>query len=226
MVLAGVLKTALITQSGFHMFAQIADASLKAQGKNIDGMDLLIQKSEEMAPFAKEHMKTGFHIVHAHALINMWAATSTSIDETIAACLLHDDAAATAGYDLLGTKLTKRGPIGEEEAIFMASKISRAALKTKVAEQGYVELFGALDIHIRTDRRDFSGLEECRCVRNCLVHKNGVLDQYCATRVPSLAPLVGTDVVIDLSRGLRYCDAMNHFIVEFADAVAHSRYLN
>jgi hypothetical protein len=225
MMLAVVLRNALITQSGFDRFAILAAEKMKAAGKDTAVADQLVTQARHWAPEAKKHVEENFHTVHVHTLINLWGVTFYAFEQTISACILNDRACSRAALALVDDRRDRERQLSEVDTTTIAYRLAQGCTKKTGADVAYPDLLKRFDIDFaRAAARDFSGLEEVRLVRNCFVHRNGQIDRYAAERAPGLAGLVGERPKLDEPRINLYLDAMLNFNRSLMEAATKSRH--
>lgn len=222
--LGGLIKIALTNQTGLPVFLDLAKQAIRAKGKHVQGLDFLIAHAESTAPRARDQLREGFHLLYVHALINMWAAALTALEQTVAGCISHDARAKEIALELLKDRGDRSRELPEDEVAVMASRLIQGSTKKKGAHIAYPELCAGFDIVFEAGKYPFEDLEEVRLARNYLVHRGGVIDQYAASRAPRLAPFLGKEIRIDDAMSVRHAHAITNFNLALSGAAIYSRY--
>jgi hypothetical protein len=147
----------------------------------------------------------------------------SSIEETVVNLLRN------VGPSRLGTvdpKLaTTPGVLDEVEARALYPRIERRFRDGRSAAEAYTAIFSHYDIHVSCAPDIYTTLSEVNEIRNCLLHRGGVIDEKACRKAPQLRPLLGTRIAISSQTFGLYTDAIHTFIVATTRGITQSPFL-
>ena len=193
------------------------DAELEKQLQQITRMNA------ELGMQAANEAMGGYTKVNVHTVVNMWNYIYSGIQDTASVILLHDLDARSKVLAILGQKVFPLEP-EDFDLAFLAQRYLGKFLKTQFAQVAFPNAFAGLDLVIDTSKQDFSLLEEIRCVRNCIVHNSGFIDDYARQRVPGLLCDTGAAIKITEENTKNYLLHMSNFVSALSEAALASKY--
>jgi hypothetical protein len=173
--------------------------------------------------FAAEIEQSDYAVLHAHSLVGMWSAVEVCMEDTLTNAMLHD-AGARAAVATAHSKVV----LG---AVASTSDVKRAVRKwerlepTKSIAGRWISMLGVLGVILQRDPVMEADVDEANAVRNCLLHRHGIVDTQAIDAAPSLAPLLNKKLAISKIDYLRYYDALGKFITRLIDGITKSRYV-
>ncbi|ARO86649.1 hypothetical protein EBAPG3_002010 [Nitrosospira lacus] len=189
------------------------------------------RKITEVGKWAVEMRSQGYHELHTHAFVGMWAAFEAGIEDTVASVIQNDRAAATAAV----SKFKKdrysihAWPWTRSVCIEIAQKLDQKSKDAVI--NGGIDLFGRIrntfswvDVSVEDDLIVSSGLAEASRMRNIIVHRYGQIEGDDAIAVPALTPWIGKVMPIDPAKFDSYYKAIAGCLVALMTAMSKSRY--
>jgi len=229
MRLGHALRFSLINQTGHAQLMRFAADKLGELGKRDVQAQLLrfasdnTELNELCAQTAIQLVASKFDLLHQHLLVNMWGALSTGVSDAIALCL-HHDSRARAFARSRGIKRIDDATSSISKARTFSGRLQKESLDGLPVHEAWSELLDGVGMPLLKPTSDFSEIEEVRVVRNCVVHTDGIVDDYTTRQVPSLLPLLGLRVTIDEQDHFRQTNAITKFMMAFFEATLLSRH--
>jgi hypothetical protein len=164
-------------------------------------------------------------IVNRHGLIGMWGAVEVAIEDTVVLILTKEESALSvvAGAGVKTAKF-QPGPVSEEDARYLFARLEKQPRGELKVGEFYIHLLGLFGLRFRCGRHTLSKLEEINSVRNCILHRGGIIDNR-AAKVGALRPFLGKQIPITRDRYLEYYDAIGDFLSEMMDGIGRSSYI-
>lgn len=227
--IAGTLHRSLAVLEGHEIFLRLArEKFVEAETKEgLPYIDQLIAQAPGLSKEAAELRQNDYSVVNSHSLIGMWGAVEIAVEDTVV-LVLSKETSALGVVANAGVKIAKfePGPVSEDDARILFSRLERKlreSLKGKVGEF-YVQLLGLFGVKFSCSRHTLSKLDEINCVRNCILHRGGIIDDR-AAQIDGLRPFLGTQFPTTQARYLEYYDAIGDFLKEMLNAVLASSYI-
>lgn len=225
---AGTLHRSLIVLEGNEIFLQVARERLAAAGAHdaVRGIDKLIAEAPMLSKWAAELKADDFAVVNSHSLVGMWGAVEVAIEDTIV-LVLSKDAAALGTVASAGVKTSafEPPPLSEDNARRLYGRMEKQLREGLKVGEFYAKLLGLFGIKVSCSKHVLSKLEEVNSVRNCLLHRGGIIDERAAQSSGNLRPLLGKRISITTGRYMEYYAAAGDFIQEMLKGVIASSYI-
>jgi hypothetical protein len=173
--------------------ALIPDAEPEEQNKL--SSDLVEAKKE--AELAEKECKTGFPLLHAHALVAMWAALEVAIEDMLVGILLNEpivlkkEAFAKLRVPLADFETKDK----EERMRYLLAELGRNLGRHNGVE-AFECLLGHFDLSGSVDEHDRKVLWEMHHLRNVIVHRASRADRRLVDACPWLRLKVNDPVTI------------------------------
>lgn len=165
--------------------------------KASDGIRALIANAPAQAKWAKEQRENDFSVIISHNLIANWAAFEACMEDVVLAILINDNEAIKKISDAgIKYKITSNDSLSEDDARNIYHKMEnkfRKDFDVIGAFEKKLSLFN-LDGDIDSDLR--ATLCEINSIRNCLLHRSGIIDKKAVDQAPSLKPFLDKKVHI------------------------------
>lgn len=161
-----------------------------------------IEQSKEDAAFLERHRSNGYSTIFSNALVSIWSALESHIDDILLSLVATDKTLLAA--DLIQKvkiplALYETMPAGERIA-FLIDSIQRdlnSRFKRGVSQFECIfdafGLSGSLDDDLRRTFMEFSGL------RNAIVHRRAIVDKRLIESCPWLGLTIGTELRITIA---------------------------
>jgi hypothetical protein len=229
MKLAGVLHRGLIVLEGHEPLLRVARERFEVAGAqgSLPGVDQLLAEAPLLSQWAAELRKEDYATVNSHSLISIWSAVEVAVEDTVVLILSKDpsavDVASAAGVKTTGFDV---GPLSEEEARkFFSNRVQRKIGENLRVGEFYIKVLGLFGLTVSLGNHILSKLEEANCVRNCIMHRGGVIDSKAAQSVAALRPFLGRKLPITKQRYIEYYDAVGKLLGAIMDAAIASKYI-
>ncbi|HCE67855.1 MAG TPA: hypothetical protein DER40_10145 [Geobacter sp.] len=227
MYISGTLVRSLVNLNGQETLLKIGREKLllAKEVQAVQVMDRLLAEAPRLSQSAAELLKNDYAVINTHSLISMWSAVEVAIEDTVVLVLTKDATALKILADA-GVKLNSfgHGPLVYEEARRVFPRVERQLREKLCIGEFYVKLLELLGINIKCDSQAICKLEEINNVRNCLMHRGGIIDARAAQSVSALQPFVGKQILITQARYHEYFDAVSSFLIAMLNGAAASKY--
>lgn len=220
--LAGTLHKSLVVLEGNETVLRLARETLATAGYDtaVHGIDELLKEAPGLSKSAAKVRADDFAVLNSHTLIAIWGAVEVAIEDTVATVLVND-ARALSGVSGAGVKTSpfEPPPLSEESARRLAGRIERQLRKELKVGEFYIKVLGLFGINVSCSPHVLSKLQEANSVRNCVLHRGGVIDDRAADMCGALRPLLGKKIVISRESYLDYYDAISAFLLAMSKGV-------
>lgn len=225
--IAGTLQRSLAVLESHETFLQLARQQFVQVGaeEGLSAIDKLLAEAPGLSKEATELRQNDYSVVNSHSLIGMWGAVEVAVEDTVVLVLSKEasglSAAANAG---IKTAAFEPGPVSEEDARRLYSRLERQPRGNLRVGEFYVQLLDRFGIKFNCSRHTLSKLEEINEVRNCILHRGGIIDGR-AAQIGALRPYLGKPLPITKARYLEYYEAIGDFVKEMMNGVLASSYI-
>jgi len=194
-----VTKRGLITLENVRPLLQHVKR-IFGQHSKLDGV-MKIEQLLTDSPFneaaARRERENDFETVHRHSIIAMWSAIEFTIEDIVIDVICNDPTAisrlSSAGVDL-PRKLSQ--PLTELDARRVFRNAESSLRRSLSSSATICKIICVLGIPFEVDPNELSFADEVNAVRNCLMHRGGLIDDQSIRAAPSLAPMKGRRFVV------------------------------
>lgn len=183
----------------------------------------LLAGAPDNAAWAGDQRAADFAILHSHSLVAMWSYLESAIEE-VGVRVVVGDVDAVRSIGMLGVVAPKG--MGQPPTEEHARKLLRKAedtLKDSSWAGRVVALWSAMGLDLAIDRAQQAMLDEVNELRNCLLHRAGVVDARAVEKAPGLAPALGKAFSVSEMYHLRAYGAFSRAAVAMTTSV--TRYI-
>lgn len=224
MAFGGFTKQCIVNQVFFaNLLVHLEKSRVRLDTELEKQLQNITRFNAELGMRAADDAMGGYIKVNVHTVVNMWNYVYSGIQDTVSVILLRDVDARSKILATVGQK-----PFAQEPEDFdlasLAQRYLGKFLKKQLAQVAFPAAFAELDLLIDTSKWDFSLLEEIRCVRNCIVHNSGFVDDYAQQRVQNLPYDLHTAIKITEEATADYLMHMSNFVSALSDAALASKY--
>lgn len=222
--IGGLLQRALThIELGRPMLEYIA-LQLVRSGLNeaFEPMMRLVAAAPIQEQWAKELRESDYAVLNAHSLVAIWGAVETCIEDTVVKILTispESDALSAIGIKDLMTVYDEDG------AHEVYRKIERKLWIKGDVVGSYENILSIFRLSASVPPETAETLREVNAVRNCFVHRGGVIDEKAAREAPTLTSLVGKRFEVRKDNYLRYHEAVGKWIVALMNSICSSDYV-
>jgi hypothetical protein len=178
-----------------------------AFGESEEGGEAYLNKWRKLADISTREIKYDFPMLHAHALVGIWSALDSLVEDILVAFLLHDPSIRRK-EDVLKIKVTLLDyySLDEESKFRYIAKQIRSNLKYDL-KRGITRvdaIFKYLGINVDIDQETRRCFFEMNCLRNAIVHQAGRVDDKLSKDCPWLGLVPGERINISHEQIERY----------------------
>lgn len=224
---AAVINRAVINLEGMRHFIDAVRLQFIANGKPVEGLDALLAEQDLHEHKAREIVRSDFANINAHALVGLWSAIEVAVEDTVVLILMKD---AKSQQELRnsGFKFKKHftgSTLEEGPARSLAGAIFKQARNARGLSESYVFVLQSLGLNVHVDESTCRRMNETSYIRNCILHRGGIVDQKVHQLAPGLAEHENQEFLITRSRFQNYHEALRTFSEELLRAATKSRYI-
>ena len=187
-------------------------------------VDTLLDSAPHHEDWARLLRQQDYAPLNAHSVISMWGALETCVEDTVVAILTNDPSAAAA-LESVGLRQKRVGSNDEDRdlrKVYKALENKRRIAGNVIATFESVLCVFGLSADVPDNRET---LLELNAVRNCLVHRGGIIDEKAVSEAPSLLVLKGTEIKIGSKDFLRYNEAVSAWVITLLKSIGQSPYV-
>lgn len=225
---ASVLQRAIVALSHQGPLLNIAHQRLKETGADLQAIDRLIRKQQSgLDKWAYELLAEDFDPINRHGIIGMWVALEVAVEDT-AILILTKDRSALRLLEKVGIKLPQSLslPLNERDARRVIYKrLETHSRKDRSVAQAYCYLLSILGISVTLPQDVCDTLAELNYVRNCLLHRAGIIDERSYIEAPALSVSIGIPIKVPSARYIHYFDCVGKFAQALLAGVLSSPYV-
>jgi len=225
---SGLLKRSLVhIEMGrpLLLFAskQLAEIS---EPSTMAALSRLLTEAPIQEEWAMELRSTDYAALNAHSLVSIWGVLESCLENLVVLILTNDSGVlqklASAGVKVDPSKVSHL--LCEEEARTFYQKIeNHARVKGNVVltYEAVLALFGlsaACPQH--TD-----SLLEANALRNCIMHRGGIIDKKAISQAPQLNQWLGKKYNLSSDSYLKYHDAVGAWLTSLLGSIIESKYV-
>jgi hypothetical protein len=224
--LTSLIHKSMSTLKGSGPLFKLAMQQLLKAKKPVANIDYLLAEQPYLVKSANELLNSDFDTINRHSLVSMWGSIEIALEDTIVLILMNDPTAIDALTNLsVKTKGFNKTAITEEDARKLYSRFERLIRSNLTVGDGYCKMLCSLSININCHNNVLDKLNEINSVRNCLLHKGGIIDEKAANLCPSLRPYKNCKFQIGEKLYLEYYEAISLFSQAFLESVVKSKYI-
>ena len=229
MLQVAIIQRAIINLSGMDVFFKIAKNKLINNNKSILEIDRLIEEQKFLEKNSKRLISSSYNSINSHALVSLWSAIEVAIEDTIILIFRYGE---NSLYDLKksGYSIKNFDPeklLSEFDARKFYRSFEGQVGKSVNGGVGsvYVHMFEVFNMNISLNTADKLMLSEINAIRNCIMHRGGVLDEKAQSQIISKRHQLNKIIVINNKLYSEYTKVINDFSVSLLDAVVKSKYI-
>lgn len=222
----GLLKRALthlelgqpLLELGAQRVLEIGDMA------TVDALKRLLEASPYQEKWARELRELDYAQINSHSLVAMWGALETCIEDTVISIIINN-AGKLTDIEKNGVKVIRDGNnnINDEEASAIYRRLERKRESKGNIIATYENVLNFFELTANPLLTE-EILVELNAIRNCIMHKGGVIDQKAANQAPKLKKHLGNKYLINTEEYLKYYDAISTYALELMRSVTSSSY--
>jgi len=225
--IGGLLQRALThIEMGRPLLELAAQRFVEAgQLQALEGLKRLLAEAPFQEEWARDLRSSGYSPLNAHGLVAIWGALEVCIEDTVVG-ILANDPASLERTEAMGVKVIRNrssDSVTEEEIRNVYRRLERQkAVRDNVVET-YEAVLGFFGLSATCPPYSAT-LLEANALRNCIVHRGGLVDQKAASQAPILQSHVGRKYLVSNADFMRYHEAVSAWVVALTGSVCASRY--
>ena len=221
--LAHTLQTATIALAGQGPLLLLAQKFVPQQDNAQHAISELIRRQKSLEIWANELQDNSNHDINLPALINIWV-TLEALCENLCAAVLLIDASALRGLKQINPKIDEKMDVTEESSREIY-KLSLARVKGSGLVQGFLIVFTALGFTPQLSNSCISGLTELNYLRNCSLHRAGIVEPRKVKEAPSFPFSIGEQIVVSDQLFARLYNPVAEFLQSLIPSLTKSGHL-
>jgi hypothetical protein len=221
----GLLKRGLIHLEGGRQLFQnlLVIAQRSGIRTSLGDLKRLYDGSPYHEQWAKELRASDYRAMNSHALIAIWGALETCVEDTvIAICINYPQAAEILRETPLNLELPEFETFEDVQRLY--KKIERKLGASGNVVERYASVLNFFSLTVPVSDANAVVLTEANAVRNCLLHRGGKADARTVREAPDLRLTEGSEIHVSSERYLAYHDAVGAWLVALSQSVVSSRY--
>jgi hypothetical protein len=204
----------------------VARNALLTAGRDTKAIDNLLAQQPGLAAWAQEVLDSDLHDLHVSGVIALWSSLEVAVEDTAVLVLMRD---ATAMSLVAGAGVKLPAPLSnpptESEARRVFVRFDRLACASRSVSEAYCYILDMLGLSVSVPPITHRKLSELNYVRNCLLHRGGIVDDRVNAEAPGLGLSTGDAIRIGQSTYLEYFDAVGKFAVALLGGAVKSRHV-
>jgi hypothetical protein len=176
-----------------------------------------LKEARERAKFAEAEIERGFPLLHAHALIGLWASFEAAIEDVLVAFLMNQsEILQHEAFAKLRVPLCEFEMLEKDERMrFLISEFERnQGLSRKHGVDRFEVVLAPFGLSGAVDPEIKKKVREMHFIRNVLVHRAGIADRRLVQGCPWLGLQVGQSVIITHEAAVGYENALGKYLVK------------
>ena len=191
----------------------------------VEQLKVLLSSAPHQEQWAKELRAADYSPLNSHSTVAIWSAVEICIEDTIVS-ILRNDSSAVARVEALGVKAKLLGTAFAADDDQLRKIYSKLEDKQRVPGDvvaTYEAVLNVFGLSAMT-HRNTNALVELNTVRNCLVHRGGIVDDKAIREAPSLAALKGREILIARADFVRFHEAVSDWAMTLLKSIGSSPY--
>jgi hypothetical protein len=167
------------------------------------------------AEFAQKELDGGFPLLHAHAVVGVWGAFESALEDALVGMLMNEpDLLQKDAFAKFRIPLAQFESLEKEERIrLLVEELERGhGLARKQGIAGFESLLDCVNLSGAVEPEVTRTLWELSNVRNVLIHRASVADRRLVQNCPWMGLKVGDKVVISHTALRTYHDALTEYL--------------
>lgn len=223
---AGQTKRAITSLAYQGPFLELGRQLGLSKGLDVTGLNRIVSEQQSNSLWAQEQISGDHELIHRNGIIALWAYVEVAIEDT-AVLVLTKEQTSIALLTAVGIKIptTISRPIAEPDARRIYRRLEQHARNGVSVAEGYVQLMAILQISMPLPAKTIETLSEFNYVRNCFLHRGGIVDERAAVEAPTLGLPLGATVKVTSAKYDQYFDAAAGLSGALLKAVVDSPYI-
>ena len=227
-VLAGLTERATISLVQLpKLLSFIRSESRHGILKNYKQLEKLHAMSLGDAEFAKKEVEAGFSNLRIHGLISLWSFVEACLDDTSLALIKNCKNEDVDREAVFFERVTSLPVLDEQAAQRLKRKIFNS-IKEKL-DTNYMMtfeiFFKGFGIVLNNERTRINKMQEINSLRNCVLHRSKIVDEYAVYMSPGLPFKAGDEITISRDQFEMYMSIVSDYILNFHNTIVGCKYM-
>lgn len=179
-----------------------------------------MRQTKGVDDWANEIVASDFATPNMHSLIASWGALEIAVEDTFVLTLLKR---AEVAAQFKATSDSE--PLDEDAARRVFRQLERKRRNNNTVGECYVALLRAIHIPAISKSETLRCLAEINAIRNCNLHRSGVIDAKAVTEAPTLASWLDSVFVVTSQKYSDYFGVMGEFAQDILRGIYGSQYM-
>jgi hypothetical protein len=226
----------IFTASQIHRtIASVANQSLLLQfahekalekGGYSEELARWMREQVDLSKWAIAQMQSDLHDLHFTGVISLWTSLEVAVEDT-AILILVKDQTIIPTLQASGLKLSKNviAASNETDARRVYVQIERQLRGPDSKVAAFCRVLQNLGIAVHLPADVEAKIRELNYVRNCLLHRGGIVDELVSTEAPALNLAVDKSIRVGRDAHLSYYEAVSTFAKNLLQAAIQSHYV-
>jgi hypothetical protein len=225
--LCGVTERALITIEGLDPFLRLARNAFQRTGQRngLAATDRLLAQQPLNAQFAKELRDSDFSLLRSHSLVSTWAALESAVENTAVLILMKDS--QTRQKMQSQSRKNKNDPINdwsEEHCRDLFRRWEQDQPRATSVGHRFERSMAFFDMPGQLSNALAGQLAEINALRNCIMHRNGLIDEKAVREAPTLSAKLHQRIHINRNDYQRYHKTISDYVLDLMKRIIASRH--
>lgn len=220
-----VIQRSLINLSGMDGFLNLAKESLIQKNIPTTGIECLIKEHVFLKEKSKEFISSDYNSINSHSLVNLWAIIEATVEDTVILTLQKGKVTLD--------QITRKG-IKVKLNLNLSNESDRRRIYRSIEMQtrnnsnvgeGICNIMKVLNINLNLNNKTNKVLSEVNSVRNCILHRGGILDDKASKDIFIGTHKIGNKINITKAVYMAYFDAIRKLATQLMQAIIESPYI-
>lgn len=224
--LSGLLRRAVMCLASQESLLNQVEVLVTAVRNNNPMVEAPASSESQWTKWSKELLANDLHEVYLPGIIALWASLEVAVEDTATLILLNDHQAQVDAVNA-GIKLPSGcpTPLDEFNARRVFGRLEQVSRLTRDIGEAYAHVLGTLGISMSVATESLETLAELNYVRNCILHRGGVVDWRVSEEAAKIGLAVGDEVHITEQDYFRYYEAVGSFAQAMLVGTIASRHI-
>jgi len=207
-------------------------ATILKNNNSTANIDLLLREQKCLEDISKKIIISKYNSINSHSLISLWSAIETVIEDTIILIFLNKKECIKYleenNYTIKKQKykISPSIPLNENQAAeiyksfehqtkqkIIDKKISMGEEKKANIGEIYCNMMNVFELNLNLEQHEKELLTEINSIRNCILHRGGILDDKAAKDMILKVHKVNKPIFIDNKLYLQYYEGIKKFVL-------------
>ena len=174
-----------------------------------------LKAAKDSAEFAEKEIKNGFPLLNAHALVGLWGAIDSAVEDALVGTLMHEpDLLRSEAFARLRIPLAEFETLERDERMRLLVQELRRGQPPDQAQgvEALERLLSHIGLSGDVSPKTKKAMWEMQNVRNVIVHRGSIADRRLIKHCPWLGLKVGDEVKVPHTAIHKYDAALHDYL--------------